>query len=299
MTTIKHSTIKHLVISGGGSTCIKAVGVLQTLEEKKFFDMNNIQSIFSTSGGAFIATMLALRFDWKTINDYILLRPWHEAYQIGASQIFDAFSKKGLFDENMISIFFKPFFKAKDISMDITLAEFFLITNIELHMFTLEINNYEIIDVSHKTHPELRLLSAIHMTSALPILISPVFLDNKCYVDGGVIFNYPLKYCLEYVLENAGSECEILGVKNDYENVTPECVDQESTILDYMFTFINKLVSTASTENFQPHITNEISYKANPITFYHITTAISSPENRKELLDDGIKTAMEFLENSV
>lgn len=295
-------TIKHIVISGGGPTCIKALGVIQHLEKCEYLNMKHIESIYATSGGAFIATMICLQFDWQTINDYILLRPWHEAYHIGVNQIFDAFSKKGLFDENLITIFFKPFFKAKDISMDITLSDFFELTKIDLHMFTLEINKFEMIDISYKTHPDIKLLTAIHMTSALPIVISPVCIDNKCYVDGGVMCNYPLKNCFDNVLANGFLETEILGIKNNYEKDVGETdpennsVNNESTILDYMFTFINKLVCTVSTENIQPTISNEIVYKANYMSFYYLTTSVSSSDIRKELLDDGIKTATEFLQ---
>ena len=48
------------------------------------------------------------------------------------------------------------------------------------------------------------------MTCALPVLISPVFIDNKCFMDGGVGCNYPLSFCIE-----AGNNPdEILGFKN-------------------------------------------------------------------------------------
>ena len=158
--------------------------------------------------------------------------------------------------------------------MDITLSDFFELTKIDLHMFTLEINKFEMIDISYKTHPDIKLLTAIHMTSALPIVISPVCIDNKCYVDGGVMCNYPLKNCFDNVLANGFLETEILGIKNNYEKDVGETdpennsVNNESTILDYMFTFINKLVCTVSTENIQPTISNEIVYKANYMSFY-------------------------------
>ena len=41
-------TIKYLIISGGGPTCIKAIGSLQYLEENKFWHIDNIEKIYGT-----------------------------------------------------------------------------------------------------------------------------------------------------------------------------------------------------------------------------------------------------------
>jgi predicted acylesterase/phospholipase RssA len=117
-------TIKHLVIPGGGPTGIKAIGALQYLEQHGYWNINDIETIYATSAGAIISVLLCLKFDWETINDYIVKRPWNDAFQVSVNQIFEAYSKKGIFDKNVAEIFYKPFFKAKDIPMEITMKEF-------------------------------------------------------------------------------------------------------------------------------------------------------------------------------
>jgi predicted acylesterase/phospholipase RssA len=294
-------TIKHIVISGGGPTGIKALGALQHLEKEEFWNIENIKSMYCTSAGAIIGLLVALKFDWDSINDYIIKRPWHEAYQIGVNQIFEAYNKKGLFDEKVIDIFYKPFFNSRDISMKMTMREFYEYTKIDFHVFTLEMNHFETVDVSYKTHPDLELLKAIHMTIALPLVISPCCIGDECFVDGGMISNYPLNYCIKNnCIQDTNGYDEILGLRNNYEkdiesNYGNNIVNKESTILDYIMTFINKLVLNVDTEKNQPNIENEVSYYTKHASFSFLKSAVSSSEVRQQLLNDGIEASQHFL----
>ena len=118
-------TIKHLVISGVGPIMIQILGSIQHIERQKFINMNDIETIYGTSAGAIVGILICLKFDWETINDYIIKRPWQDVFQINAKSIFDSYSKKGIFDETIIKKCFKPLFDAKDINIDINLKEFY------------------------------------------------------------------------------------------------------------------------------------------------------------------------------
>jgi predicted acylesterase/phospholipase RssA len=96
-------TIKHLVFSGGGPIMIQNLSAIQELERKEYLNMKNIESIYGTSAGAIIGLMLSLKFDWDTLNDYIIKRPWQDVFPIKIQNILDAYTKKGIF---------KPFFCA-------------------------------------------------------------------------------------------------------------------------------------------------------------------------------------------
>jgi len=287
-------TIKHLVIPGGAHNGLKSLGVLQHLEETGFWNINDIQSIYATSIGSVIAVFLSMRFDRETINDYIIKRPWNEAFHISIDDIFAAFSQRGLFNKKRaIETFFKPLFDAKDIDIEITLAQFFEIYKIDLHFFSLEINAFELTDVSHKTHPTISLLTAVQMSSALPVLISPVCIDNKCFVDGGFICNYPINKCIESV-ENTD---EIFGIKIVYINVNSECntiVTDSSSMLDYIINFFNKLINNISNDKIQS-IPNEISYETTSLNFTNIKMVVCSQEIRKNMINMGIEYAKTFL----
>ena len=115
--------IKHLVISGGGPTMIQTLGSIQHLEENKFIDINNIETIYGTSAGAIIGVLICLKFDWITLHDYIIKRPWQDVFPIKVQNILDSYTKRGLFDMKTVEKCFKPLFDAKDIPLDINMGK--------------------------------------------------------------------------------------------------------------------------------------------------------------------------------
>ena len=286
------SKIKHLVISGGGPTAIRALGAAQHLEINNIWKIDNIETIYATSAGAILGIILCLRFDWETLNTYVIDRPWHEAFPIKAKQIFEAYTKKGLFDNKISEKIFIPLFNAKDIDLNITLKEFYEFSKIEIHLFSLEINKFEIYDISYKTHPDLAVLTAVHMSLAIPIIITPICIEDKCFVDGAVVANYPLSYCLK---EHPNID-EILSFKNEYEEEVVNNIKEESSLLDFLIYFLGKLVSNVDTELKQQSIPHQVSYKTPHLSFDYLKKTLSSCEIRKELLHSGIDAAQVLLD---
>ena len=282
--------IKHLVISGGGPTLIQALGAIQYVEQQKFIDVSNIETIYGTSAGAILGTLICLKFDWETINDYIIKRPWHEVFPVNIQKIFDAYTKKGIFDIKTVEKIFKPLFSAKDLSLDINLQDFYNYSKIELHFFAFDINEFKIEDISYKTHPNISVIMALQMTCSLPVLVSPVCIDNKCYIDGGIVCNYPLNKCLELYNQD-----EILGIKNQYDKNDSNRVDSNSTMLDFLMSFVFKIIQNMDTGDKQTSIKNEIICKADFLSIDYLKTALYSMDVRKELFNSGTVFAKEFL----
>ena len=285
-------TIKHLVISGGGPIMVQILAAIQELENNKYLNMNEIESIYGTSAGAILAVMFSLNFDWQTLNDYIIKRPWQDVFSIKVQNILDSYTKKGIFDSKTVEKCFKPLFDAKDISLDIALEDFYKLTNKEIHLFSFEINEYKLFDISYKTHPTLKLLTAVQMTCALPVLMTPVFLDDKCFMDGGVACNYPLNFCIE----SGKNPDEILGFKNKYSE-DKILVSSESTMLDYILNFLFKAVFSVHNNYTQPIIKNEVLCDTINLSFDTLRDAISIVEVRKDLFEKGKQSAIQFLES--
>ena len=285
--------IKHLVISGGGPTLVQALGAIQYVEQQKFIDLSNIETIYGTSAGAILGTLICLKFDWETINDYIIKRPWHEVFPINIQKIFDAYTKKGIFDIKTIEKIFKPLFSAKDLSLDISLQDFYEYSKIELHFFAFDINDFKIEDISYKTHPNISVIMALQMTCSLPVLVAPVCIDNKCYIDGGIVCNYPLNKCLELYNQD-----EILGIKNQYDKNDSNRVDSNSTMLDFLMSFVFKMIQNMDTGDKQTAIKNEIICKADFLSIDYLKTALYSMDVRKELFNSGTVFAKEFLSSN-
>ena len=283
-------TIKHLVISGGGPTLIQVLGAIQHLETNNFLNISDIETIYGTSAGAIIGILICLKYDWETINDYIIKRPWHDVFAIKAEHILEVYKKKGLFDLKIIEKCFKPVFDAKDVPLDINLEDFYNLTKIELHFFSFEINEYKVHDISYLTHPKLSLLTAVQMTCALPILISPVFIEDKCYIDGGLSTNYPLQYCID----TRKQLDEILGFKNEYRD-NKDIIKEDNTIIQFLFSFLYKAIFSISTHHIQPEIKYEVICDTQLLTLDFLRNALGDIEVRKSLFKSGSESAIQFL----
>ena len=283
--------IKHLVISGGGPSMLQYISAIQHLNENNIIDLNCIESIYGTSAGSMVAVLLGLKYDWETLNDYIIQRPWHELFHFKINYIFDAYKKRGIYSKNIIEKAFKPLLDAKDISIDVTLKDFYEYSKIEIHFFSFEINHFKTEDISYLTHPNISLIDAVIMSSSIPLLFTPVIIENKCYIDGGVCANYPLKYCLD----TGKNEDEVLGFCNQYDCQQKNYIDSKSTLLDFVLCLFFKTFDNLSSNLINPKIKYEIVFDTKYINLQYLKSAITSMEVRKELYQKGTQTAKDFI----
>ena len=59
--------------------------------------------------------------------------------------------------------------------------------------FTISVDDIlKKVDLSHTTHPDLPLIKALQMTMCFPIMFQPICYGDDCYVDGGLLNNFPL-----------------------------------------------------------------------------------------------------------
>ena len=232
--------IKHLVFTGGGlHAVLRCLSAYQVLEKNKHILYDNLESIYGTSAGTVVAILICLQNDWDEVNTYLIERPWENLFNITVQKIMDLYSRKGFFDKTEISKIFKPLFEINDLSLDISLLDFYRFCQKEIHFFTLELNKFELIDVSHITHPNLNLFEAVQMSCGLPILVTPVINNNNIYIDGGYICNYSIEYCLK---SGKKSE-EIFGFKNKLNDSTSSYDDDSFNFIDYIMHLINSLIN--------------------------------------------------------
>jgi predicted acylesterase/phospholipase RssA len=290
-------TIKHLVISGGGPLGFRYLGSLEKLEQEGFWNVTNIESIYGTSIGSIIGAFICLKYDWETLNKYIIERPWHDAFKVNPKQIFDSYYNKGLFDKKLAEIMFKPLLEAKDLSLNITLKEFYEFSKIDLHIFTFELHKFQTIELSHLTNPDLSLLQALTMSSSLPGIFMPTIIDNCCYIDGGIMCNYPLTQCLrDHALKD-----EILGIKSSFnketENFANVEVTAESSLLEYVICMsinsMNYIRDSVKMDNIDNTVRCYVN--KNPLTLDSIQESVRSQELRRNLIKMGEEDALEFL----
>ena len=53
------------------------------------------------------------------------------------------------------------------------MQELFEYTGVDLHIYTVDINSFESVDISHKSHPNWRVIEAVYVSSSLPFIFKP------------------------------------------------------------------------------------------------------------------------------
>jgi predicted acylesterase/phospholipase RssA len=264
------------------------------LHKKGFWQLENIKSIYGCSIGSYLGVVLSLGYEWDWLDDYYIKRPWDKLVAASTTRLTEIYEKKCLLNENCFIELIKPLLRAKDLSENITLEELYAYNKIDIHMYSTNINadRLEKIDISHKTHPKLLLLTAFRMTMALPVLFEPICIDGGCYVDGGVLNNYPLNDCI------AQEQCdkdEILALKNIWRDVKVK-INETSNIVDFLLHIVKKAQSYIDTEPEQADIKYTVRCLIDDLeNFDKWAEALSSADMRKYLIEKGTKQADLFL----
>jgi predicted acylesterase/phospholipase RssA len=289
--SISNSVIKHIVIAGGGVYGLNVYGALRQSHDSNFWNINNIESVYGTSVGSIFGTIICFKLDWDVLDEFIITRPWQNVFKIDMLNIVNSIQSLGILNIKTIEDLFLPLLKAKDLALDITMLQFYEHTQIELHLFATEIEEFKLVDISYKTHPDWKLVEAVYASSALPCLFSPLLKDNKSYCDGGFICNYPVYACYE----KCENKDEIFGLRN-YMLSNKNSLTEKSTLFDYILKLLITMIRKISI-NEECNIKHEIKLECSLVSIYDIYLVASSIDNRKNLIENGKEAWKKFEEN--
>ena len=307
-TSIKMPIIKHLVISGGGAAGFTYYGVLKQTQLRGLWYSENIKTIYATSVGTYLAVILSLGYDWNTIDDYLIKRPWHNVYKFELSMAIKTILNQGIFDQSNVYETFSPLFKGKDIPVDINLLDFYKHTNKELHFFTTDYNTFETIDLSYKTHPEWKVLDAIYASSSLPIMFIPFYktentgenveeegenVEPRIYIDGGIKMNYPLNKCID----DGNIPEEILGINRiDLNPKLDKKLSRSNNLFELICKIMYKYALQIERPLYKTAISHQIGVSYSALDFTALFKCVSSVVERTQLVHQGTLIADNYIE---
>jgi predicted acylesterase/phospholipase RssA len=286
--------IKHLVLSGGGVWGFTLYGTLKQSIRSGFFSLDKLESIHATSIGSIVATIILLGIDWIDLDDFMIKRPWNQLFSFNVSSIFGSIERRGMFERKIMDEVFRSLFFAKDISLDITMKEFFELNQKELHFFACEINGQTIkeVDFSHITHPNWKLLDVLYCSSCLPILFSPFTENDNCYIDGGIIHHYPLSPALQRI----SNQEEILGIRKYSRKTLQKSIQPSFNLLDYLFTLMEKILKMIGTPIDNTSLQHQVNIMAEPTNIQNVYLATTSLEERVRLIRYGEDCWKQYME---
>ena len=290
-------TIEHLVLSGGGGAGYLIYGALKYLYLNNYWDIKNIKNIFCVSIGSLISVFISLKLEWDVLDDYLIKRPWEKVINIKPNHLLNLWSQKGIFNSDIIKEVINPLLTVKGLSESVTLKEFYEFNKIEIHMYTTNINEGipNKVDLSYKTHPDLELYKAISMSSAFPILLAPICYDNYCFIDGGLINNFPLNDCIETIDAIETNKLDNILAFKISSLKTPITIKEDSTLLNYLYAIIDSIRKLVSTENEQIKITNIVycNIEKNDLNIWK--DALLYENTRKNMIELGEKCGENYL----
>lgn len=284
--------IKHIVLSGGAYLGLYELGSLKYLQANKYYNYNNILSIHGTSIGGLIACIMCIEENIDDICNYFIERPWNNLIQITPSKLFDVIPKKGLIGREIFQNVLDPILKNNNLNSNITLLDLYNKTNKELYMYAVSLNNFEEVQISYKTHPDLDIITAVHMTCALPYLVQPVWYNNDYYIDGGLMNNYPINKCLE--LDTSTKE-NILSISFDFKNSKKKNM-KDMNIFEYGYVLYKKLAKNIKQRNeYYEIIKNQIVIPCKEMNLNDGYNALNKQTFRKEMVEHGENYARIFM----
>ena len=281
--------IHHLVISGAGPNGISQLAVIQEYERQGVLNLDALDKVYGCSAGAIIGMLLLLKIPLDATVEYIIKRPWNKFAKL---DFFDMNERGGIMDCEKIRQMCVPLFLANDIPLDITFLQARERSSVELHIFSTNLETFKRVDFNIDTFPNMPLLTAVMLSSAVPPVFSMGSYEGVPYADGGLSDNFPLVSLLEHPSKPDPSEVlciHMTGPIPVYKAGAP--------LMDLMAYIVTNAIMQMS--NF--HVNHTMGQKTCPHYIYHESQSIWSKtlweqflyceDERKSLHEMGLEIA--------
>lgn len=168
--------MKYLVIGPAAMGIYSLIGTLKSREH----DLVNVSEISGASAGSILALFLALGMSVDEILEVALSTDISSFVKIRLGSFFN---KYGFVDMGPIRKKFVDICKS-----DPTFSEL----EMKIYVSAFCLNTGETVYFSKDNHPDMKVIDAVCMSMAIPLIFSCGKYDGKTYVDGGVKELYPL-----------------------------------------------------------------------------------------------------------
>ena len=209
---------KILILSGGGVKGIAHIGALKALMENHILD--TVDTIVGSSIGAIVGTLYVLGITPDEMFDFVKA---FDLTKIKSVHMFDFIQKYGFDNGIKLEFLLYNLFLLKDTKFDITFRELFEKTKKKLIMTTTCVNDKKVRYLSYETEPDMPVVTALRMSTSIPLFYTPVNHQGMMYIDGGCIDNYPINLFNDRLDEVIGiyltdirSVCQTIGNLESY-----------------------------------------------------------------------------------
>lgn len=209
--------IKNLALKGGGVRGIAFVGALRELEAAGM--LSNLQRVAGTSAGALVAAMISAGHSVDSI-DGLMRHLDFKKFEESWNPLRIA-THYGLYSGNYILDFMTEVLEQspKGLHADCTFTQLKTASGTDLYVFATDLNTFSVAEFSDDQTPDVKVAEAVRASMSIPMFFKAwQFPDGKpnehLYVDGGVIFNYPITFfdSDRFGIGNSDINMETLGL---------------------------------------------------------------------------------------
>ncbi len=202
--------IKNLVLKGGGVLGQAYTGAILELDKRGI--MQNVERVAGTSAGAVVACLVALKYTPKEIFD-ISEETNFKSFEDG--RLLDKINVANNYGINPGDVFLewiREKITRKGFAYNATFSDLYNAKMLDLNVFATDLNTQSLKQFSVSHTPSVCVAEAIRASMSIPLFFDAFKFSNNnpndhIYVDGGIVFNYPLT-CFDTGLENT----ETLGL---------------------------------------------------------------------------------------
>lgn len=192
---LAEESIDCIVFSGGGIRGLSHLGALYAIEQewrkigRSIY--RDIRATVGTSIGAWMALMLAIRMpfaQWeKEMMDPILFNVM--AMEMKMSNVID---KLGIVDNEIMGEQIKRQLRMMSIDPEVTFADLKRLTGVSLTTVTTCVNTDSVEYHNADITPNYVVWKSVVASGCIPMLLSPMRIKGRLYVDGGILDNVPI-----------------------------------------------------------------------------------------------------------
>jgi predicted acylesterase/phospholipase RssA len=181
----------NIAISGGGANALAFLGCMKYLEES-FLDIS-IKNYAGSSSGSLLCLFMILNFSFEETVNFVKKHLIDDStLKFSFTNVIRIFSKYGLDDGSRISRVVESILETKGFDKNTTFLEITKRTGKTLVVATTNISQKRIEYISVENNPEMNIVTAIKMSTAIPLLFDPVKYYDDLYGDGLVFNNFPI-----------------------------------------------------------------------------------------------------------
>lgn len=252
-----NNQIENLVFKGGGVLGIAYAGAIEVLEEKQI--LQQTKRVAGSSAGAITATLVSLGYTAAEITQIVNSTDF-KSFEDG-NEIVDTlhvFNKYGFYKGDAFLNWMQGYIKNKGFAIDATFGDFQNKGCKDLYVFASDLNIQGLKEFSSVQTPNVPVAEAVRASMSIPLFFEAWQFSNNnpddhIYVDGGMMYNYPIT-----IFDNNGQpNQQTLGLfLSNLGTPLPPNNLQTGQFVSYVKNLLDSVLN-AQVVNFQHDITEE------------------------------------------